>query len=94
MTQHFTERDFANMTTVRIEGDHIGDGLTNSINFVTDFFSFGLQKSMDSLQDIITELSPSQRQPSIFRTSSTRIGHPADDPVFIADNPQDDPPQA
>jgi len=93
MTQHFTEKDFRNVTQVRIEGNTFGDRLSNSINFVTDAFSFGIKQGVDSIQQIVDFVSPSdqagqktgldnildeRRMPSI----------PSDDPVFLADNPQ------
>jgi len=90
MTQHFTEEDFRNVTQVRIEGNTFGDRLTNSINFVTDAFSFGIKQGVDSIQDIVDFVSPSQRAGSDMDPDPRRrFSSPADDPVFIEDNPQD-----
>jgi len=90
MTQHFTEKDFRNVTQVRIEGDTFGDRLTNSINFISDAFSFGIKQGVDSVQQIVDFVSPSQRADSDTDSDpQRRVGHPADDPFFIKDNPQD-----
>jgi len=90
MTQHFTEEDFRNVTQVRIEGNTFGDRLTNSINFISDAFSFGIKQGVDSVQQIVDFVSPSERAgQAIDADPQRRAGHPADDPVFIADNPQD-----
>jgi len=90
MSQHFTEKDFTNMTQIRIEGEQFGDRLTNSINFITDFFGFGIKRSMESVQEIVDFVSPSQRSSQFVDSDPRRrVTNPADDPVFIADNPQD-----
>jgi len=94
MTQHFTEKDFANMTQIRIEGQEFGDRLTNSINFVADFFQFGIKKGVESVQEIVDFVSPSQRTSQQTGLDNIldprrRPSLPADDPVFLADNPQD-----
>jgi len=94
MTQHFTDADFANMTQIRIEGQDFGDRLTNSINFITDFLQFGIKKSVESVQDVVDFVSPNQRAgqqtglDNILDPRRRPTG-PADDPVFLADNPQD-----
>ena len=62
MTQHFTEKDFANMGNLRIEGDTFGDRLSNSISFLTDFAGFGIKRGVDSIQEIIKFASPSVQQ--------------------------------
>jgi len=90
MTQHFTDEDFKNMTQIRIEGQEFGDRLTNSINFVADFFQFGIKKGVESVQEIVDFVSPSQRADSAMDPDPRRrVTNPADDPVFITDNPQD-----
>jgi len=80
------------MTQIRIEGDRFGDRLTNSINFVTDFFGFGIKKSMESVQEIVDFVSPSEGDNGRLSNDAIdrrRSANPADDPVFIQDNPQD-----
>jgi len=90
MPQHFTDEDFKNMTQIRIEGQEFGDRLTNSINFVADFFQFGIKKGVESIQEIVDFVSPSQRAGQATDADpQRRTGSPADDPFFIADNPQD-----
>jgi len=94
MPQHFTDEDFKNMTQIRIEGQEFGDRLTNSINFVADFFQFGIKKGVESVQEIVDFVSPSQRagqQTGLDNIIDERRlpQHPADDPFFIKDNPQD-----
>jgi len=90
MPQHFTDEDFKNMTQIRIEGQDFGDRLTNSINFVADFFQFGIKKGVESVQEIVDFVSPSQRaDQDIDADPRRRTINPVDDPVFIADNPQD-----
>jgi len=89
MTQHFTEKDFRNVTQIRIEGQRFGDRLTNSINFVTDFLSFGVKQGVESVQQIVDFVAPTPQSRQVVSSDpARRTGHPADDPVFIADNPQ------
>jgi len=92
MSQHFNEADFANMTQIRIEGDRFGDRLTNSINFITDFFGFGIKRSMESVQEIVNFVSPSEGDSGRIGTDAIdrrRTANAADDAAFMADNPQD-----
>jgi len=93
MTQHFTEKDFRNLTQVQIQGERFGDRLTNSINFVTDFIGFGIKQGVGSVQQIVDFVSPTPQSKQFVSSDpavriSPRAPHPADDPVFIADNPQ------
>jgi len=93
MSQHFTEADFANMTQIRIEGEQFGDRLTNSINFITDFFGFGIKRGMESVQEIVDFVSPSQRDNTRLSADPrdrTRTANPSDDPVFMQDNTEEE----
>jgi len=100
MTQHFTKDDFRNMTQIRIEGNNFGDRLTNSINFLTDFLQFGVKQGVDSIQEVVNFVSPSDRQSSRqgtinlnrrvpFEQEPNTGGGPSQDPVFVAENPED-----
>jgi len=92
MSQHFTEEDFANVTQVRIEGETFGDRLTNSINFITDAFGFGVKQGVDSIQQIVDFVSPSERNNQGLSSDPrdrTKTANSADDAAFMQDNPQD-----